>query len=81
MDRFGDLPSYGTVWYKPTRIANILLVSRATKTFRVFFDSEGSNLSRIFLLDREVRLELNPNGLYYSDTTNRDNIVLLLNTV
>ena len=33
------------------------------------------------LLDREVRFKLNPNGLYYFDTADRENIVLLLNTV
>ena len=26
LDRAGDLPGYGNVWYEPTRIANILLV-------------------------------------------------------
>ena len=31
VDRVSDLPGYGTVWYKPTGIANILLMSRATK--------------------------------------------------
>ena len=45
MDRVGDLPSYGTVWYKPIGIANILSMSRATKEFRVVFDSEGGDFS------------------------------------
>ena len=31
------------------------------------------------LPDREVRFQLSPNGLYYFDTTDRDNSVLLLN--
>ena len=43
MDRIGKLPVYGTVWYEPTRIANILSMSRATKKFRVIFDSEGGH--------------------------------------
>ena len=43
MDRVGDLPGYGTVWYEPTGIANILSMSRATKKFRVVFDIEGGN--------------------------------------
>ena len=33
VDRVGDLPGYGTVWYEPTGIANILSMSRATKKF------------------------------------------------
>ena len=31
--------------------------------------------------DREVRFQLSPNGLYHFDAADRDNIVLLLNTV
>ena len=27
-DRIGNLPGYGTVWYEPTGIANILSMSR-----------------------------------------------------
>ena len=30
-NRVSDLPGYGTVWYKPTGIANIFLMSRATE--------------------------------------------------
>ena len=42
-DRVGDLPGYGTVWYEPMGIANILSMLRATNKFRVVFDSEGGN--------------------------------------
>ena len=33
------------------------------------------------LPDREVKFQLSPNRLYYFDTADRENIVLLLNTV
>ena len=33
------------------------------------------------LLDREVRLQLSPNGLYYLYTVDRENSVLLINKV
>ena len=33
------------------------------------------------LLDREARFQLIPNKLYYFDATDRDNSVLLLNTL
>ena len=33
------------------------------------------------LPDREVSYQLSPNGLYYSDGTDRKNIVMILNTV
>ena len=32
-------------------------------------------------LDREVRFQLNPNGLYYFNVTDRENSLMLLNTV
>ena len=81
VERVGELPSYGTVWYEPTGIANILSMSRATKKFRVIFDSEGGGSFRTVLLDREVRFELSTNGLYYFDAADRENSVMLLNTV
>ena len=71
VDRIGELPGYGTVWYEPTGIANILSMSRATKKFRVIFDSEGSNFFRMVLTDREVKFQLIPNGLYYFDAADR----------
>ena len=52
VDRVGDLCGYGTFWYKPTGIANILFMLRAMKKFRVVFDSEGGNLVRMVLSDR-----------------------------
>ena len=81
MDRIGELPGYGTVWFEPTGIANILSMSRATKKFRVIFDSEGGNFFRMVLPDREVKFQLIPNGLYYFDASDRESGVLLLNTV
>ena len=81
MDRAGYLPGYGTVWYEPTGIANILSMSRATKKFRVVFNSKGRNYFRLVLPDRGVRFQLSPNGLYYFDAADRENIVLLINTV
>ena len=31
VNQAGDLPGYGTVWYKPTGVTNILLMSRGTR--------------------------------------------------
>ena len=45
VNRFDDLPGYGTVWYDPTGITNIISMSRAMKKFRGIFDSEGGNFS------------------------------------
>ena len=41
VNRVGNIPGYGTVWYKPTGIANIFLMSRAMKKVWVVFDSKG----------------------------------------
>ena len=81
MDRVGDQPGYGTVWYEPTGIVNILYMSRTTKNFWFISDSEGGNFLRTVLPGREVRFQLIPNRLYYFDAADRENIVLLLNTV
>ena len=81
VDRVGDLPGYGTVWYKPTRIANILSMSRAKNNFPVVFNIEGRICFRMVILDREVSFHLSPNGLYYFDTADRENSALMLNTV
>ena len=56
-------------------------MSRVTNKFRAIFDSEGRNFFRMVLPDREVKFQLSPNGLYYFDAADRENSVLLLNTV
>ena len=38
-----DLKNYGTVWFDPGAIANILLLTRVARRFRVSFDSEEGN--------------------------------------
>ena len=45
VDIFGDIPGYGTVWYEPIGIANILSMLMATKKFWFVFDSEGGHFS------------------------------------
>ena len=47
----------------------------------MIFNSEGGNCFRMVLPDREVRFQLSPNGLYYFDASDRENSVLILNTV
>ena len=39
----GDLPRYGTVWYHPNGIANILSLSKVKEKYRVTFDSDINN--------------------------------------
>ena len=49
--------------------------------FRVIFDSEGRNFSRMVLPDRVMKFQLSTNRLYYFDAADRENSLLLLNTV
>ena len=56
-------------------------MSKATKKFRVIFDSEGRNFFRMVLPEREVKFQLSPNGLYYFDAAYRESSVLLLKRV
>ena len=37
LNRVGEPPGHRNVWYKLTGITNIILMSRATKKFQVFF--------------------------------------------
>ena len=71
VNQIGNLPGYKTVCYEPTVIANILSMSRVTRKFRVVFDSEEGNLSRMVLLYRELRFQLIPNVLCYSGAIDR----------
>ena len=56
-------------------------MSRATKKFHVVFNSEGGIIFRMVLPDRELRFHIIPNGLYHFDFADRENIVLLINTL
>ena len=39
----GELPGYGTVWFHPDGIANILSLSRVKTKYRITFDSDENN--------------------------------------
>ena len=47
INQIGELHGYNTVWYKPTGIANIIVMSRVTRNYQVALDCEG----RDFFLD------------------------------
>ena len=66
----GDLPGYGTVWYHPDGIANILSLSKVKEKYRVTFDSDINNQ---FIVHRPDRTQLisqqSSRGLYFLDTS------------
>jgi hypothetical protein len=90
----GELRGYGTVWYNPTGIANILSLAKAKERgYRVTFDSAEGNAFHLHKPDGTMRVfKQSSKGLYYLDTktnqahkdikTERDgNEVNLINTV
>ena len=69
----GDLPGYGTVWYHPSGIANILSLSRVKERgYRVTYDSDGGNSFSVHKPDGTARtFRQSDRGLYYMDTKDK----------
>jgi Reverse transcriptase (RNA-dependent DNA polymerase)/Zinc knuckle len=77
----GDLPGYGTVWYNPEGIANILSVARVVdRGYKVTYNSQDGNE---FLLKgpdgSEVEFKQSEQGLFYIDMATKGSI--FVNTV
>ena len=66
----GDLPGYGTIWYHPNGIANILSLSKVKEKYRVTFDSDKNNQFIVHWTDGTQRVfQQSPRGLYFLDTS------------
>ena len=66
----GDLPGYGTVWYHPNGIANILSLSKVKEKYLVTFDSDQNNQFIVHRNDGTQRVfQQSPRGLYFLDTS------------
>ena len=66
----GDLPGYGTVWYHPNGIANILSLSKVKEKYRVIFYSDKNNQFIVHRTDGTQRVfQQSPRGLYFLDTS------------
>ena len=67
----GDLAGYGTVWYHPNGIANILSLSRVKEHgYRVTYDSEGGNKFTVDKLDGTSRVfNESERGLFFLDAS------------
>jgi hypothetical protein len=76
----GDLPGYGTVWYDPKSITNILSLKRVTDKYHVAFDSRNGGSFVVTKPDGSVfEFQQSPGGLYYLDTEKKG--TTLINTV
>jgi len=75
----GDLRGYGTVWYYPDGIANILLLYNVQKKHRITFNRDDGTRFTVHKEDGST-LVFKPSkkGLFYSDVKSN---VVLVNTV
>ena len=70
----GDTKYFGTVWYNPDSIANILSLSRVSSMYRLTMDSFISHTMHVHLLNHTtMTLNETPNGLYCHDTRQNGN--------
>ena len=66
----GDVPGYGTVWFHPDGIANILSLSRVKTKYWITFDSDENNEFIVHKPDGSTRnFKESSCGLYYHDTS------------
>lgn len=78
----GDLTGYGTVWFNPKGIANILSLARVQEKHRVTYDSELDGKFVVHKPDGSVRVfDKSPSGLFYIDTSKTLDGVTMLATV
>jgi len=79
----GDLPGYGTVWYYPNGIANILSLARVEERgYQVVYDSKDGHAFRVHKADGSVRtFNKSERGLFYMDTDGNAEGITLINTV
>jgi hypothetical protein len=79
----GDLPGYGTVWYHPNGIANILSLARMKERgYKVTYDSDDDNSFKVLKPDGTMRIfSQSDRGLYYMDTATNNDGLALVNTV
>jgi hypothetical protein len=68
-DQMGDLAGYGSVWYCPRAVANILSLYNVSRRCRVVYDSMGGNRFVVTKVDggQETVFRVSANGLYYND--------------
>ena len=62
----GDLPGFGTVWFHPRGVANILSLAKVKQRYRVTYDSEAENAFVVHKAGGTTRKFMeSPRGLYF----------------
>ena len=78
----GDLEGYGPIWYYADGIANIISMYIVTRTMHVQYDSLNSDGFIVWRNDGSYRaFQPGIRGLYYCDTSNIKEIVLLMDQI
>ena len=82
----GDLLGYGSVWYCPHTVANILSLHNVSSRCRVVFDSMDGNQLIVTKEDGSEKVfRVSANGLYYNDvnaaTADNCHALVLVTTV
>ena len=65
----GDLPGYGTVWYDPKAIANILSVHQVRDRYHITYDSAYQQFIVTKPCGKEFLFKESEGGLHYLHTT------------
>ena len=65
----GDLPGYGTVWYDPNAIANILSLRRVWDRYHISYNSSLQKFIVTKPSRKEFVFQESDGGLHYLDTT------------
>lgn len=82
VNHMGTLKGYGSVWYHPDAIANILSLSNVQDKFRVTYDSSRGNCFIVHRPDGTQRVFMpTDNGLYASNVNSAENGVIMVSTV
>ena len=65
----GDIPNFGTVWYNPSSIANILSLAAVRKVCRITMDTSVAAAFQVHKVDGSLMIFLEyHSGLYFHDT-------------
>jgi hypothetical protein len=76
----GDLPWYGTMWYDPKSITNILSLKHVVEKYHVAFNSKNGGSFILTKLDGTVfEFKQSPGGLYFIDMDKKGTV--MVNTV
>ena len=65
----GHLPGYGTVWYDPKAIANILSLRQVRKQYHIAYDSTNRKFVVTKPSGKQFAFLESEGGLHYLDTT------------